>query len=353
MKTKISTILLFSAVFLLSVAHAGESAVPLQKGVRIASDDLLYNGQQLSSRDAQDLSNLKGIDLSMLQPSSNDIWSDSKSVLDDQQVIQLADGDSLTFQGSLASNSGLYRFNASPDNSSKIYTVHLDKTLHTLLLRKNLLRKLGFIIPAIKYIKKLTINFNTVEEREQFLKKDVPESTLGAAERWVKNINDLSISLQDVAVTEPSENDFYNVAMGVPTQTINSRTLRSLVIPYSVLDLYESVNKFSWIDGKIDNRAAVLDHFTGNDFTTTIEDAQWMLRRLNKLTRADIKEVVDGAYFPAEVGQVVTEKILSRRNSLNRLFSENATDIAVNQKISVGDNVKEGKIIQNDWFTRK
>ena len=133
MKTKISTILLFSAVFLLSVAHAGESAVPLQKGVRIASDDLLYNGQQLSSRDAQDLSNLKGIDLSMLQPSSNDIWSDSKSVLDDQQVIQLADGDSLTFQGSLASNSGLYRFNASPDNSSKIYTVHLDKTLHSLL----------------------------------------------------------------------------------------------------------------------------------------------------------------------------------------------------------------------------
>jgi hypothetical protein len=93
------------------------------------------------------------------------------------------------------------------------------------------------------------------------------------------------------------------------------------VVPYSLADLYETVNKFSWIDGKIDNRAVVLDHFTGNDFATTVEDALWMLRKVNKLTRDDIKTIVDGAYFPAEVSAVLVEKLISRRNSLNRLFS--------------------------------
>lgn len=346
MKTLFATILLFSTTF---IAHAGESFVPLQKGVRMASDDLIYGDNLLSSREAQDLSNFKNIDLSTLQPKSNEIWSPVKSIVNDQDAIALQEGETLTFEGSLTSNTGLYRFNAIPQNGSKIYTIHLDKTLHTLLLRKNVLRKLGYQIPGIKYLKKVTIQFNTVEEREQFLKKDVPENTLGAAERWVKNINDLTLDLYDLAVTEPSENDFYNVAMGIPTQTINSRTLRSLLIPYSILDLYESINKFSWIDGKVDNRAAVLAHFTGNDFSTTIEDAQWMIRKFNLLTREDIKEAVDKSFFPQDIGSVVIEKIISRRNSLNRLFSVKAPVLAANQKLTIGESVKDGKVIQKDY----
>jgi hypothetical protein len=346
MKTLFITILLFSISI---VSLAGESFVPLQKGVRMASDDLLYGDNVLSSREAQDLSNFKNIDLSLLQPKSNEIWSFEKSVLNDQEAIALQDGQVLSFEGSLTSNTGLYRFNAIPQNGSKIYTIHLDKTLHTLLLRKNILRKLGYKIPAIKYLKKVSIQFNTLEEREQFLKKDIPENTLGAAERWVKNVNELSLDLYDVAVTEPSENDFYNVAMGVPTQTINSRTLRSLIIPYSILDLYESINKFSWIDGKVDNRAVVLAHFTGNDFSTTVEDAQWMIRKFNLLSRAEIKEAVGQSFFPQEIGSVVIEKIISRRNSLNRLFSEKASILEVNQKITIGESVKEGKVIQKDY----
>ncbi|MBC7537779.1 MAG: hypothetical protein H7281_03100 [Bacteriovorax sp.] len=346
MKTLFTTILLFSITIF---AHAGESFIPLQKGVRMASDDLLYGDNVLSSREAQDLSDSKLIDLSTLQPKSNEIWSPEKSILNDQEAIALQENETLTFEGSLTSNTGLYRFNAIPQNGSKIYTIHLDKTLHTLLLRKNILRKLGYKIPAIKYLKKVSIQFNTVEEREQFLKKDIPENTLGAAERWVKKVNELTLDLYDLAVTEPSENDFYNIAMGVPTQTINSRTLRSLLIPYSILDLYESINKFSWVDGKVDNRAAVLAHFTGNDFATTIEDAQWMIRKFNLLSRDEIKEAVDHSYFPQEISSVVLEKVISRRNSLNRLFLEKAPDLKVNQKITIGESVKEGKVIQKDY----
>lgn len=333
----------------MGLVHAGESFVPLQKGVRMASDDLLYSGSSLTAREAQDLSLLRNVDLSALQPKENEIWSNEEFRLNDQDAIALENNQTVSFEGSLASNSGLYRFNVIPENGNGIYTIHLDKTLHSLLVRKNLLRKLGYRIPAIKYLKKVLVRFNSLEEREQFLKKDIPENTLGASDRWVKKVDDLLLEVQDVAVTEPSETDFYNVAMGVPTQTINSRTLRSLVIPYALADLYESINKFSWTSGKVDNKAVVLSHFTGNEFATTLEDAQWMLRRLNKLSREDFKSILDGAHFPADVTAVLVEKFISRRNSLNRLFNEKASAIPFNHNLTIGDSVKDGKLLEKDF----
>lgn len=345
----IKFIIIILVIFTQTFVFAGESFIPLQKGVRIASDDLIFEDTVLTSREAQDMSNLGQVDLSVLVPKSNEIWSSGKSHLNDQEVIELAESETLTFEGSLNSNSGLYRFNAIALNGSKIYTIHFDKTLHTLLLRKNILRMLGYKIPAIKYLKKAFIQFRTVEEREQFLKKDIPENTLGAPERWVKSVDELTVEVQDFAVTEPSENDFYNVAMGIPTQTINSRTLRSLVIPYSILDLNESVNQYSWVSGKVDNRAVILSHFTGNEFSTTIEDAQWMIRRFNLLTRNEIKQAVAHSYFPEEVGAVLVEKIISRRNSMNRLFSEKSKKLEYDQKITMGETLKEGKILQKEF----
>lgn len=337
------------STFIIGLVHAGESFVPLQKGVRMASDDLLYGSSSLTAREAQDLSLLKNVDLSSLQPKENEIWGSDEYRLNDQQAIALENNQIVSFEGSLASNSGLYRFNVIPEDGSGIYTIHMDKTLHSLLVRKNLLRKLGYRIPAIKYLKKVFVRFRSLEEREQFLKKDIPENTLGASDRWVKKVDDLLLEVQDVAVTEPSETDFYNVAMGVPTQTINSRTLRALVIPYALADLYESINKFSWTSGKVDNKAVVLSHFTGNEFATTIEDAQWMLRRLNKLTREDYKAILDGAYFPEDVTAILVEKFISRRNSLNRLFNEKAAALSFNHSLTIGDSVKEGKLLEKDF----
>lgn len=348
MKTLFTTILLFSITIL---AQAGESFIPLQKGVRLAADDLVYEDNVLTSREAQDLSDFKNVDLSLLEPKppENGIWSPEKSVVNDQDSILLEENETLNYVGSLNSVDGLYRFNVSTAGSSKIYTIHIDKALHTLLLRKNILRKLGYIIPPTKYLKKVSIQFNSVEEREDFLKKRIPDNTSGAADRWVKNVSELTLDLYDMAVTEPSENDYYNSAMGVPNLAFNSRVLRSLLIPYAILDLKETVNQFSWIAGKIDNRAAVLPHFTGNNFATTIEDAQWILRKFNSLSRAEIKEAVDLSYFPKGVDALVLEKIISRRNSLNRLLSEKAGALPVDQKLTIEGIVKKGVITKTDF----
>lgn len=338
--------------FACTALYAGESFIPLQKGLRIASDDLIYNNQILSSRDADQLSANQKLDLATLNPKSNDIWDNSATTINDQTAITIKDNDVLTYEGSLLSNTGLFRFNAIPVNGNKIYTIHLDKSLHTMLMRKNLLRALGYKIPAMKYLKKVTIKFDTKFAMEGFLKSEIPEATMGASERWA-TVNDaqLRVTLKDVAVTEPTEFDFYNVSMGIPTQVINSRSLRALVIPYSLVDLYESVNKFSWVDGKVDNKAVILTHFTNNEFATTVDDAVWMLNRMNKLTRADFQKIVGDAYFPKEVELLLVEKLASRRNALNKVFnlSKTTEEMEFNPKVTLAPALKDGKINQKEY----
>lgn len=316
----------------------------------MASDDLIYKNKVLSSREADLLSSNQKVDLSTLNPKANDVWGNSQTFVDDQKEIAIVDGDTLSFEGSILSNSGLFRFNAIPVNGNKVYTIHLDKTLHTMLLRKNLLRALGYKVPAMKYLKKVTIQFSSKFAMETFLKREVPEATLGAAERWATaDVNKLSVVLKDIAITEPNEYDFYNLSMGVPSQTINSRSLRALVIPYALVDLYESVNKFSWISAKVDNKAVVLPHFTSNEFATTVDDAVWMIERLNKLTRSDYQKMVSAAFFPKEIESILVEKLISRRNTLNRVFEVNTSELQFDAKLTVGTAVKEGKIIQRDF----
>jgi hypothetical protein len=333
--------------------EAGESSIPLQKGLRIASDDLIYKGQVRTSRDADLLSVNQQVDLSQLDPKANDLWDSLVTNVDDQNEIGINDNDVLSYEGSILSNTGLFRFNAIPVNGNKIYTIHMDKSLHTMLMRKNLLRALGYKIPAMKYLKKVTIQFNSKAAMDSFIKREVPEATLGSADRWTNvdlvKADSLSLTLKDIAITEPNEFDFYNVSMGIPTQTINSRSLRALIIPYSLVDLYESVNKFSWIDGKEDNKSVILPYFTENDFATTVDDAVWMLNKLKKLSRTDYQKIVAGAYFPKEIESVLVEKLISRRNSLNRLFNLKVPEISFNLNISVGSVVLNGKVIQKDY----
>jgi hypothetical protein len=350
---KLACITTFLASALISCAFAGESFIPLQKGLRSASDDLLYENRVLSTREADSLVNSKKVDLSKLNPKPNDLWSNSVTPINDQQAIALKDGETLTYEGSIGSSSGLFRFNAIPLNGNKIYIIHMDRTLHALLMRKNLLRALGYKIPAMKYLKNVTIKFPSKFAMENFINNEVSNGVVGSANRWiVKNdaqSQQLLLTLQDVAVTEPEENDFYNVALGVPQDIINSRSLRALVIPYSLADYYETINKFSWVDGKLDNKSIILQHFTSNEFATTIDDAVWMLIKLNKLTRADYQKIVAESYFPKEFEGLMVEKLISRRNGLNRLFSQKVAELAFNPKISIGSVVKEGKIIQKEF----
>ena len=65
-----------------------------------------------------------------------------------------------------------------------------------------------------------------------------------------------------------------------------------------------------------DNNNLILNHFLSYDFATSLDDAQWIARKIAKLTKEDIKKLVLAASFPREVQGILVEKLVARRNSL-------------------------------------
>ena len=119
--------------------------------------------------------------------------------------MPIEDNATVNFIAPKVSAVGTFRFNVlhTEGNANTVFTVMLDKRLHTTLLRKNILRKLGYIVPAIKYIKKININFENEEDLTHFTKNLIQDNTLGASARWVvenKNGSKTQLTLRDVAV---------------------------------------------------------------------------------------------------------------------------------------------------------
>ncbi len=351
------SIILFTCV----PVSANEESIPL-KSIRRPSDDLLFQGNVLSAEQAWKLQNqTPAVDLSLLDPIVSEVWNpeQSNSENENKDELYVNQESTLAFKGTIASNQGLVRFNSVLEDDPTgdgVYTVMLSKTLHTTFLRKNILRKLGFIIPAIKFLPKVKVEFKTKEERDQFLTKSLPEGTYGAPKRWLgidhETLKDdqLIITLFDVAILKPSQSDHYNVAMGVPSKVLTSRTLRSLILPYALMNLGESVNKFPWNVGQIDNEKLVLPHFFPTArFNATMDDIHWMANRLKEVSENDFKEIVAKSYFPAAVEKVVFEKLKSRRNYLLKLVETEHKAFQVDLEPNLGELLKDGQLTQEDW----
>lgn len=326
----------------------GQATIPFANS-RLPSDDLVFNGKVLRSDEAYKLSQ-EGWDLSLLNPTESAVWNPKRQKLSEQKSnIEINAGDVVDYRGSLLSASGLYRFNITKGGITAIG--HLDKTLHTMLLRQNILKLMGYIVPEIKWLKNLTLRFANAGEMKDFLNSQIPRATLGASSRWASDINEdaFTVVLHDIAVTVPSAADHYNLAMGTPPQTLNSRTLRALIVPYALLDLGESANTFEWTVGRISDESLVLPHFTRSQFSTTYEDAKWALNIIKYLSVEEIKEAVDLAYFPQEVATLLVEKLISRRNNLLKVAKVDAVDLPVNTAVSSGERLQNGKLLQENW----
>ncbi|MCR9204137.1 MAG: hypothetical protein NXH75_06145, partial [Halobacteriovoraceae bacterium] len=342
-----------------SSLSAREESVPLAS-ISQPSRDLIFEGQVITAERARQLQNdsFNPVDLSLLDPEESAVWKNNiQSVLDPSiDQIPINEEEEYLFKGTILSNQGILRFNVLPAKSKdRVFTLLLEKTLHTTLLRKNLLRKLGYQIPAMKFLKKVKISFESVAQRDKFLAQDLPNATYGAPSRWIKKDHtkledtELTLTFYDVAAFLPQETDHYNVAMGVPPKNLTTRTLRSLLVPYSLLNLGESVNKFPWNVGKIQNENLVLPHFYFSGINAAIDDVRWSARRLALLGRDDFKEIVQQAYFPKAVELIVTEKLIARRNSILEILDEEFKNIDFNTELSFGEDLKKGQLTKEDW----
>ncbi len=362
--------------------------IPMAPSQSLPANDLVFteNGssQILNPKVAWDKEIQDHVDLSLLEPdTSTKLWNQPSTAADKtvDEALEIQDGDEVSFLSrtnpSTASTSASYleraRFNAvASSHTSKIFNFIMSKKIHTFLLRKVLLRRLGYKIPAMKWIRNIKVRFPDEKTRDDFLKIDLPLITNGARADWeipnAANTDPLLVELKDVVVT--GANADTNLAIAPLISTDDSQTqilpmkpriLRALSVPYGLVNLGESLNQFEWTFGSLVSNKISFDVPDNANFNCSYDDAAWMLRRLSEITRDEFAAMVKEAYFPGPVGDLLVEKLISRRNGIIAVFNLKllqpkdplkpypVAKMDFDSKYTEGDSIENGKVQTDTW----
>lgn len=356
MKQFLLLLLLLNSTFALSQG-AGGIPVGYQNDAAV---DLVYNGKRLLPDDADKLINdSKGrFDISNVNPDeTSDLW---KNVMLDKLPVDknpVFDMDEVSYHSPVLTPSGAFRFNVQHGGTNnKIYTMMLSKTVHSVLLAKSLLRKIGYQIPDIKYVPRVMIKFKDAAQKLGFISYLDKEAMAGEPKAWIiEDLGDNKLLVQDLIIMD-SVHTIYNLAVGVTDEMIlGRRVLSSLAVPLSIVNLTESVNLLGWTAGvnrineNTKQREIALVHDRLADFQCSWDDARWISRRIEKLTRNDWEEIVASTHIPQAVQTILVEKIISRRNSVMKLFKIDAKEIKVDADVTNGVELVRGKLTQQKW----
>jgi len=289
---------------------------------------------------------------------------------DDMKAMGLQeDGDTVEYVSDTDVPSGRFAVivqKRSADGTMRAYQIRMDLKGHNLLMRKTLLRKLGYKIPLMDRLKTVKIRFRSSADKFVFT-ESLFKRTFVEASRWVtagEKTDDETLTLQDVIVIDGAQDSTFNVARGaLASKNIQGRRLfNSLLLPFSMTDAPESINLMSWTQGGTEfNDQLYMPYEFSEAFSTSYEDARWMGRRITALTKRDWQEVVASAKVPKPVASILIEKLISRRNFMRERLNlakesghidahfETSTLLAVNESMSDGDLLKEGQLIGSKW----
>lgn len=334
-------------------------AIPLDTSRPPATDLIGVDGNLLPLYKAQQLRK-NGFNLSNLDPKESNIWKDEGflQLANHYRPIEIDRYDQVTNVSLVRTPAGTMRFNGTmkAGGGHRIYTFRISKRIHNVLLRAALLKKLGYSIPPIKYLDKVRINFSSVRKKEKFI-EDMKNTLLtndeNVEKRWIAENQKESteIVLQDLIATSMNHHT-YNLADGFlsPSHIKGQRVLNALLVPYHLTDVPESVNLFSWRCGKVVNNNIIFDYLYGEQFSTSMEDALWILKRILKLTRADFREIVASANYPKEVSLLMVEKLIEKRNNCkDTLNIKHGEKIATNPHVTYGEFLEDGKLLKKLW----
>lgn len=310
--------------------------------------DLIYEGKNIDAISAMDLKR-SGIDLSKLNPRESNLWKDENLFAHNYEEINYPRSNpKLTFIKYKASPTEFFRAQVQ-DTEQRDWTLTASLDNHTNIIRASLLRQIGFQIDTPKIYKEITINFESNEERDEFL-ASLGESTLTSRERWVKAKLEKKLILKDLTL-EPAELSNVNIHLPLMTRERQRerRIFRSLLAVYITTDFPQSVNSIAWSKGRIFNNSLLFNHPYANQFgDTTIDDLRWIQQRINSLSVEQIEKAVSLAGYPFDIEKLINQKLLSRLNSLSELLSLEST-YPVDKKISLG-NILNGEL-RNDAYS--
>lgn len=330
--------------------------------------DLVKDGKILDVGAAAQMAE-NGFDLSTLNPEENKIWQ--------TKVYSASDADQRKYPtgsiGVLSPKSesailGLAKFTSlhlvqSKERPGAYYRLAISFSSQPMMMRAALLRKLGYFVNSPKYYKDLKVTFRTEKEKEKFLAQ-VAEDLGGIdlnARSWVQSDNkkDHSLVLTSATLEEMSNDsfEFYwgtapnpNMASQVAlTQRFSrNRAYRALILPYALLDIPESVNRYSTRFATVSAGFVGIPYYLAQSFQAiAYEDMRWILRRLQNLKMKDYQEIVDQSNYPEEIKPLVLAKLVNRARNAFQLFqlgtnlSEMSLDIT-----SPSGLVTKGKVTQ-------
>lgn len=355
--------ILFS--FLISSVVSGSplaelpSLIPFEN-IRPEATDLVWNGRKLTPIETASLRD-RGLDISLIDPdATTDLWqperNDTTSL--DEKNLPLVSGETVRFLRTLESPLKIFRFiviHRDRDGKERMYTALLAKRLQTFLLRRNLLRKLGYYVTPMKRLAKLRVEFSSAISKEDFIDNKSTGLRWGALgdKEWITNLNDKEakhLDMQDILLM-PAQVDVVNTAFPFVTPDFvqGRRVLNALLIPFNLVDVKESINGLRWHSAQIKSDSIYLPLEDQEGFSTTLADARWIMRRILSLQRGDWQEIVSNIGYPLAAEKLLTEKLISRRNELRRLLKLPGEDLAFNPTVSHGEDLVNGELLKEDW----
>lgn len=332
-------IVIICAFFLmvLSIASADSVTMPLNSIKKPASDLITDTGVQIDVGQAAAMAS-QGQDLSRLNPQDNKFWQNKVYTAVEEGVYPTG-SVGVKFMNEEAGIRKAFTYMAQVQSNSdptKYYRLTLSRYSHSALMRAALLRKLGYYVASPKYYKNLRLFFaseadkqNFVSEAEQYMIVDMTDR------KWIIDDNKQNHSLVfSDAVLEPMSNDFFDLHWGLapdpkdPAQLpavqrySKYRAYRALILPFALVDVPESINRYSPKLESVLSGNIVLTHPAAAAFgSCTYEDARWLMRRLQNFSAQDFSEIVRAGAFPAELEPLVLAKLYSRALNGLELFN--------------------------------
>lgn len=330
---------------LISSANAGLITIPLEdKEQKLApASDLVYQGARINEVEALELEK-SGIDLSLLDPYESDLFQPNST----KQEVRPPAVTEVAFHSILQAPTEFFRFASKADGKS--YTVTASLFNHETMVRSSLLRKVGFNVPAISYQHQLKIYFDSTAALDLFLEKLV-DKTLLSKNRWLveENKSERYLRIRGL-ILEPADSRSVPVYWPVMEETRQRkrRVFRSLLYLYALTDFNMPVNEVSWSLGKTFNNELVLSHHFSDDFSSvSIADLKWFHRRIASLREEELCQGLSEANYPADVAELLCEKLKSRINSLGNALGLSSS-LRVNEYVG-GGQVRNGKLTSGEY----
>jgi hypothetical protein len=329
-----------------------------------AVDIVSSQGQMLSSEALTQML-LQGTDISNLNPAPSDIWQEQSTQRLDKSGYSL--GLPLSAEGKFINNTnavvGEYRFivDIATSKGPQEFQVLLSMKGHNVLLRKALLEKLGYKIENVQWLAKLRVHFDGHASVNTFVSDviygtnySLKDASQNSNPPWIVNntVGDLVdfVDLQDVILL-PANPDYYPLESGlVPSEVIQGRrVLNSLLVPFALLDVPASILSFQPVAGRVVNNAVYLPYEWATNYSLTYQDAQWIAKKILKLTEQDWAEIANAYQAPPEIIALLLERLKARRNSLRDLLELRFPDLSFHSRVSLPPNLVDGQLKTRSW----